>query len=332
MKQYQQLIRCFKLILFIFFILFLTKAEDYCLAAEGGARPISMGGAFIALADDVHAVSWNPAGLAWQTHQEISYSGIFIERNDYISADFISDDYIAYAQPISKQLYLERNDLGGFGIYFHNSIYENENLNSNTALWQTGIAYGRRFSFNENMAWGMALNYYYFDLDIPGLSDNSSAFSLNIGYLWYISENFSVGFLLENINEPTYTLFGAKNRLIRVLRPAIAYFFNEKTVITLDIYDLTGNTKDRGADLSQDIRIGFEHYIIEPLSVRLGLHHLNSDTDSSKFYSLGIGWQFSDYIGIYPVGYYIDYSFIFWPDAPTGMEDYTHQLGVTLKF
>ena len=39
-----------------------------------------------------------------------------------------------------------------------------------------------------------------------------------------------------------------------------------------------------------------------------------------------------DYMGIYPINYYLDYTFIYWQDPASGMEDYTHQVGLTLRF
>ncbi len=45
-----------------------------------GARALGMGGAFIAVADDATAASWNPAGLSQLDLPEISFVGDFIHR------------------------------------------------------------------------------------------------------------------------------------------------------------------------------------------------------------------------------------------------------------
>jgi len=301
-------------------------------AAQGGGRPVSMGGAFVAVADDVHAASWNPAGLAWQKEQEMTYSGIINNRGDYVSGDFISDDYIAYARPLKTGYQNVSDNQGGIGVYFHNSGYENDATRAKTTLWQPGISYGRRFSADDNMAWGVALNYYSFDSEVPGATSSDTAISANLGFLWYFSDEITLGFLWENVNEPSFTVHGVKNRLTRVLRPGIAYYFSSKTLVSCDIYDLTGNTGDQGADFSQNVRIGFEHYINDAVSVRLGAHHPNSDVDSSKYYSFGLGFQRSDFLGIYPISYFLDYTFIAWENAPADMSEYTHQVGVTFKF
>lgn len=47
-----------------------------------GARAMGMGGAFIAVADDATAASWNPAGLTWLERPEISFVGALFHRTE----------------------------------------------------------------------------------------------------------------------------------------------------------------------------------------------------------------------------------------------------------
>lgn len=54
-----------------------------------GARAIGMGGAFIGVADDATAASWNPGGLVQLEKSEISIVGTFTNRSD----DFITDQF-----------------------------------------------------------------------------------------------------------------------------------------------------------------------------------------------------------------------------------------------
>jgi len=316
----------------VFVILTSLFFNHNCYAAEGGARPISMGGAFVALADDVHAASWNPAGLAWQQNREVTYSGVINNRNDFIPGDFVSDDYLCYAQPLKMARESDYDQHGGIGFYFFNSSYQNQRTKASTLQYQPGFAYGRKFTSNENMSWGASLNYYYFESEIPGQSDSDAAVAINLGYLWYLNDSVTVGFLWENVNEPDFSLHGVKGRLVRVLRPGVAYYFDDTTVGTLDIYDLTGNTDDRGNDYSQNIRLGLEHYFSDEFSARGGIHHPNTEVDTSRFYTIGLGWQRSDFFNAYPVSYYFDYTFVYWDNVPTGMEEFTHQLGMTVKF
>jgi len=314
--------------IFSFGFIYLMLSVPFVFAAEGGARPISMGGAYVAVADDVHAASWNPAGMAWQEVQEITLSGILNSRTDYITGDFISDSYVGYVYPMQGDYEGSFKNKGTLGIYYHSTGYKTSS--ADVAMYQPGLSYGRLIS--ENLALGASISYYGYDMALPSMSDDDSIIGINLGFLWYATDQLLVGCLWENVNEPSYNLFGVSNELVRIMRPGVAYYLTENTVVACDIYDITGNTKDRTSDYSQDIRLGLEHYLTENLSVRLGAHHPNSNTDSSQFYALGLGWQRSDFWGINPVNYYIDYTFVSWTDAPSGMEDYTHQIGLSAKF
>ncbi len=53
-----------------------------------GARALGMGGAFIAVADDATAASWNPGGLTELETSEISVVGAWFDRNE----NFVYDD------------------------------------------------------------------------------------------------------------------------------------------------------------------------------------------------------------------------------------------------
>ena len=52
-----------------------------------GARAMGMGGAFIAIADDATAASWNPAGLIQLERPELSIVGAYFNRRENFSSD-----------------------------------------------------------------------------------------------------------------------------------------------------------------------------------------------------------------------------------------------------
>ena len=51
-----------------------------------GARAMGMGGAFIAIADDATAASWNPAGLIQLEKPELSIVGAYFDRQEDFSS------------------------------------------------------------------------------------------------------------------------------------------------------------------------------------------------------------------------------------------------------
>jgi len=74
------------------------------LKIEAGARPVAMGGAFVAVADDANTTYWNPAGLAQIEEREITAM-----HNEWLEG--IRYEFLGYVQPIKS----ERRSQG-FGI------------------------------------------------------------------------------------------------------------------------------------------------------------------------------------------------------------------------
>ena len=64
------------LIILSFYSLLLAQSSDQLFF---GTRPLGMGGAFIAIADDANAISWNPAGLPGLRRKEFTstYSDLY---------------------------------------------------------------------------------------------------------------------------------------------------------------------------------------------------------------------------------------------------------------
>ena len=77
---------------FLFFLTFLCLLPEITLAqieftsspnpVGSGARALGMGGAFIAVADDATAASWNPAGLIQLELPEVSVVGAYFSHNE----------------------------------------------------------------------------------------------------------------------------------------------------------------------------------------------------------------------------------------------------------
>jgi len=74
------------------------------LKIEAGARPVAMGGAFVAVADDANTTYWNPAGLAQLEEGEITAM-----HNEWL--EDIRYEFLGYAQPIKSE-----GRAQGFGV------------------------------------------------------------------------------------------------------------------------------------------------------------------------------------------------------------------------
>jgi hypothetical protein len=71
-------------------LLIITSTVLLCSAAfaDYGARPMAMGGAFTAIADDANAAAWNPAGFAINPGVELKGTTLVDHRNESVGDNF----------------------------------------------------------------------------------------------------------------------------------------------------------------------------------------------------------------------------------------------------
>ncbi len=100
-----------------------------------GARAVGMGGAFIAVADDATAASWNPAGLTQLMKPEISFALSYFRRRD----DFSSDHH-PEASGIQEK---SSTDLNYFSIAYPFKFFERNMVFS--------LNYQRLFEFDRDI-------------------------------------------------------------------------------------------------------------------------------------------------------------------------------------
>ncbi len=72
-----------------------TKYAGEFLTLGVGARPLGMGGSFVAVSDDSTATYWNPAGLGYLSHSEVSLMHSSL-------GDLNSYDFVNYVQPFGR--------------------------------------------------------------------------------------------------------------------------------------------------------------------------------------------------------------------------------------
>ena len=314
-----------RVLVILLFVVFFGSSVSW---ADSGVRALSMGGAFVGLADDAEATGWNPAALGMFYQPEVNYSFLLSDRNE-VGYDHVFN----FVYPLAR---FQDITWGTIGISFmkdiHNGLVDYESvlsLDSKLTRCSYGFSYGRKF-FRENLAFGTSLRYVTYDSELNKLAvisgsnypDGSSstdfcfAFDLAGYFRW---NKFSAGILLQNVNEPKIDLFGTDIRYDLNIRPGMAYSPDARTNCTIEIYDFF--------DTNQ-IRLGGERWITEYLALRLGIYNLNKK--KNRAVTLGFGINSADIFAYTDIE--IDYALLYWTNNSSDENDFSHFLGLKMKF
>jgi len=177
-------------------MLFLAAAANAAFFDMGqGARPVGMGEAFVAVADDANALYYNVAGLTQikMVSTTATYTGYF---------EGLGDSFIGVAVPMFK--------FGAVGVSWLNM--------SNGSLYsENTIKVGYAYNLNKLITAGAAVKYmtksYGTDataaLNPLFAKTSAAAFGLDLGVMVKISEEMYVGGQIENLNAPDISLASA---------------------------------------------------------------------------------------------------------------------------
>ena len=183
-------------------LLFCVTFSAQAFERRIGARPSGMGDAFLALADDINSLNYNPAGLALIKNIQFSleYASLYPGLDDGL----IQENHLVYAQSLYER--------GGLGVGWNNrSLFgaytENEFI----------FGYALRPVKNFPLWTGVTAKFFYLDYtDIQSQEQNSYfinsrekyQFGLDFGVLYElvpedeVSPEIRVGLGLLNINQP----------------------------------------------------------------------------------------------------------------------------------
>lgn len=173
-----------------------------------GLKAITMGKAFVGLADDASSLAWNPAGLGLLKQTEIS--AMFTRPFSDVSG--ISYQSIVMAKPLTYSLGNVPNltsTLGtlAFGVAYSRvgDLQERDSGGAlgpsftNTDLMAT---FGYAKNIGKKSAFGLAFKVENFRL----YDYSDSAFGFDMGFITELASRFKLGFKLENIHQPQITL------------------------------------------------------------------------------------------------------------------------------
>jgi hypothetical protein len=215
-----------------------------------GARASGLGGAFTSIADDVHALYYNPAGLVYLRRKEFAatYGLLHTGLED---GSKIGSSYIAYGHPMKETI-------GTMGL-----SWQQLSLDSLYTERAITLGYGRRLS--QKWAAGLNLKQLYRQFTAPaGQTDNlaarnpnavdpvfmngnsQSSYGVDFGLLFRPFRNYSYGLLLQNLNEPNMAIASGDRDIVPMLvRSGVAYTERNLTLIgEIDTQRKLGSGRD----------------------------------------------------------------------------------------
>ncbi|MCK4593064.1 PorV/PorQ family protein [bacterium] len=243
------------------------------LTMDPGARPGGMGKAFTAIADDVHATYYNPAGLAFFSGHMVGamHSDRAVEGND------IYYDYLGYIQSFEK--------IGTFGVW---ALYSNAGLIAITKenpqpigyMSAYGLSVGLSYGYDvieDSLGVGGSVKFIYDHLSNVNVAQ---AVAADAGILWRTPlPKLSVGAVVMNLGS-NLVYQKVPESLPRLLKLGLAYEipFNDDLNELRFSFDyskyLLKLTDDFGTELAEAVLgVGGEYWYADIVGLRVGYYY-----------------------------------------------------------
>jgi hypothetical protein len=284
-----------------------AKYAGEFIAIGVGGRALGLGGAYTAIANDVTAGYWNPAGLSKLMYPQLTL------MHDERFGGLINYDYGAVAIPVGANASLAFSairlgidniantdgawiDANNDGIIQNNEINYNAITYYNTADWALYLSYAKKA--NDRFSYGANLKFIRRDLGVT--SATGVGFDVSAQYL--IADKLALGANLQDITTTLVAWNNGTNELISpTLKLGSAYYidaFDGRFTPAFDVdFRFEGRTSASNAHIgkvSMDFHTGLEFDFKQLLALRAGINELGS---------LNIG------TGIHLPKFDIDYSF-----------------------
>jgi hypothetical protein len=246
-------------------LLLFGVAQGNFVEVELGARAMGMGGAFVAVADDVTALHWNPAGLAGL--EGFQFFGM---RTSVYSVDGLSEDAAMASYGAGGRGYgLGWMRTGAVDTYDDETLYSEDTLLAGfgTTTPVAGLTAGatlKRFSIDAPG---------YEELNDPNFdAGGDEAYSGDVGLL-YRRGRWSAAATYRNIGEPTLQTISTTERPDRVeeeLRVGGTYLFRDVMLMTAE-WRVPKDVPDYYEDRTS-INLGTEVWFYEAFALRAGMN------------------------------------------------------------
>ena len=244
-----------------------------------GARPSAMAGAFISIPGDIHAIYFNPAGLA-------PISGRMATAT-YLNhvLDFQSG-FVAYTQPIKNIGQIAVGiDYMNYGDFDETDVAGNKLGNFGAGSFAITSSLGR--SINEDLMVGVSAKVIYFSI----VEYNSTALALDLGAIYKVPfiEDMNIGLGVFNLGQAMTAFMDHKDPL--PLNFVLG--FSKKLAHLPLVYSVTAN---KYIDDDIQFNVGGEFTLAEGVFLRVGYNSLGRDlkigADGDQFAGISMGLGF----------------------------------------
>lgn len=245
-----------------------------------GARPVAMGGAFVALANDANSIIWNPAGLSRLNET----SATFMWTKQF---NLIPYYYFAGGRPLNKTL-----SIGLAGISSGNDV-----LRENTVY--LALAYKKnstKLTFLNSLSYGLNLKFRNssFGNNSDGgenrITGSGIGFGLDLGIQGKITKSFLIGLMLRDIVSPVSykneTLDSKYSESIpTTIMAGMVTSVIKNMILSIDWNKILSKGND------DKINIGIEYRLLKLISLRGGFNQA-IEADINRKYNLGFGFLY----------------------------------------
>ncbi len=250
-----------------------TATADF-RATRMGARPRSMGSAFVALADDACATHWNPAGLVNEHRfQAMVTRNWMYDIADVLQNDALTLDLPGFAVPGLGKVHT------GFGFVrlgLRDIYYEDTYI----------ISAAADASFLQGLSLGVTGKVYrlrapgYEQWGDPSFLGDDTGYAADLGALFDSGRGWTLGAALYNLNEPYLQLISTtvvSDPVYQAFAVGGSYLFRDTLLVTADLRSREGGWDDT------TINGGTEIWFYDALALRAGMFE--------GHVTMGVGFQ-----------------------------------------
>ncbi len=259
------------------------------LRIDTGARPLSMGGAFVSIIGDIHGLVYNPASLVGVGDLESSFTYL----NHFVD---INSGFLGFNKTLDGAGHL------GIGVSYINygeirrTDVIGENLGSFMPVdFAFMAAYGDSLGFG--LRYGVSVKYIQSKID----QYTSNAIAADIGFIYRISsQDMNIGFSVSNLGSAMKAFIDEREKLPITYRLGVSKRLAHLPLL-LNFNLIKYHYDDSKLSLGIYWAIGGEFTITDHFFLRWGYHSRGSEekvgNNSDRFagVSLGFGLTLSKY-------------------------------------